>query len=36
MTNEKKHTKSEEAQEALDSIKKMEHAGLKRVLPTPK
>lgn len=36
MTNEKKHIKSKEAQEALDSIKKMEHAGLKRVLPTPR
>ena len=36
MTNEKKHIKSKEAQEALDSIKKMEQAGLKRVLPTPR
>jgi len=36
MTNEKKHIKPKEAQEALDSIKKMEHAGLKRVLPTPR
>ena len=35
MTNEKKYIKSKEAQEALDSIKKMEHAGLKRLLPTP-
>jgi len=31
-----KQIKSKEAQEALDSIKEMEHAGLKRVLPTPK
>jgi hypothetical protein len=33
MTNEKTHIKSKEAKEALDSIKKMEHAGLKRILP---
>lgn len=31
-----KQIKSKEAQEALDSIKEMEHVGLKRVLPTPK
>jgi hypothetical protein len=31
-----KQIESKEAQEALDSIKDMEHAGLKRVLPTPK
>jgi hypothetical protein len=36
MTNETKQIKPKEAQEALDSIKKMEHAGLKRVLPTPR
>ena len=36
MSNKKKHIKSEEAQEALDSIKQMEHAGLKRLLPTPR
>ena len=33
MTNDKNHIKSKEAQEALDSIKGMERAGLKRVLP---
>ncbi|MDB9836805.1 hypothetical protein OAC51_07880 [Flavobacteriaceae bacterium] len=32
---EKKHIQSKEAQEALDSINKMQQAGLKRVLPTP-
>jgi len=31
-----KQIKSKEAKEALHSIKEMEHAGLKRVLPTPK
>ncbi len=36
MRNEKNNIKSKEAQEALDSIKTMEHAGLKRVLATPK
>ena len=36
MSNKKTHIKSEEAQEALDSIKQMEHAGLKRLLPTPR
>jgi hypothetical protein len=36
MSNKKTHINSEEAQEALNSIKEMEHAGLKRVLPTPK
>jgi len=36
MSNRKTHIKSKEAQEALDSIKKMEHAGLKRLLPTPR
>jgi len=35
MTNKKNHIKSKEAQEALDSIKEMEQAGLKRVLPIP-
>jgi hypothetical protein len=35
MTNNKQ-IKPKEAQEALESIKKMEHAGLKRILPTPK
>lgn len=35
MENEKKHINSKEAQEALDSIKKMKSAGLKRVLPIP-
>lgn len=34
--NEKNHIKSKEAQEALDSIKQMEQAGLKRILPVPK
>jgi len=32
---EKKHIQSKEAQEALDSINKMQQAGLKHVLPTP-
>jgi len=36
MTNNHKHIKSKEAQKALDAIKEMENAGLKRVLPTPK
>jgi hypothetical protein len=36
MSNKQTHIKSKEAQEALDSIKKMKHASLKRVLPTPK
>jgi len=36
MKNDHKHIKSKEAQEALDAIKEMENAGLKRVLPTPK
>ena len=36
MTNKNKHIKSKEAQEALDTIKKMENAGLKRILPTPR
>jgi len=31
-----KQIKPKEAQEALDSIEKMEYAGLKRVLPIPK
>ncbi|PHS08951.1 MAG: hypothetical protein COA88_05450 [Kordia sp.] len=31
-----KHIKTEEAQEALDSIKEMEYAGLKRILPSPR
>jgi hypothetical protein len=35
MENEKNYINSKEAQEALDSIRKMNHAGLKRVLPTP-
>lgn len=35
MTNKKKHLKFKEVQEALDSIKEMENAGLKRVLPIP-
>jgi len=34
MTN-KKHIQSKKAQEALDSINKIQQAGLKRVLPTP-
>jgi len=33
---EKKHIQSKEAQEALDSIKEMQHAGIKRILPTPR
>jgi len=33
MTNTNKHLKSQDAQEALDSIKKMENAGLKRIVP---
>ena len=32
---EKKDIQSKEAQEALDSINKMQQAGLKHVLPTP-
>jgi hypothetical protein len=36
MENKNTCLNSKEAQEALDSIKEMEHAGLKRVLPTPK
>ena len=32
---EKKHIQPKEAQEAIDSINKMQQAGLKRVLPTP-
>jgi len=36
MTNNDKHIKSKEAQEALDVIKEMENAGLKRLLPAPK
>jgi hypothetical protein len=35
MTNKENHIGSKEAQEALNSIKEMEHAGLKRVLRTP-
>lgn len=33
---EKKPIPPKEAQEALDSIKEMQHAGLRRVLPTPR
>jgi len=36
MSNKNTSIKSREAQEALNSIKEMEHAGLKRALPTPK
>lgn len=32
---EKKNMQSKEAQDALDSIDKMQHAGLKHILPTP-
>lgn len=35
MTNKKDNINPKEAQEALDSIKKMENAGLKRLLRTP-
>lgn len=36
MENKKTYMNSKEAQEALNSIKEMEYAGLKRILPTPK
>jgi len=35
MTNEKNHLKSKEAQDALNSIKEMKYAGLRRALPIP-
>ena len=35
MENEENHIASKEAKEALDAIKEMENAGLKRVLPVP-